>query len=40
MVYAEATTVVPLLGSYLYHKGDWKKRTKKEWAAMLDKVTA
>jgi deoxyhypusine synthase len=39
MVYAEATTVVPLLGSYLYHKGDWKKRTRKEWAAMLDKVT-
>ncbi len=40
MVYAEATTVLPLLGSYLYHKGDWKNRTTKEWSAMLDKVTA
>ncbi len=36
MVYAEATTVLPLIGSYLYHKGDWKKRTKKEWGKMLD----
>ncbi|PIZ95893.1 MAG: deoxyhypusine synthase [Candidatus Magasanikbacteria bacterium CG_4_10_14_0_2_um_filter_37_12] len=31
MVYAEATTVVPLLGSYVYHKGDWKNREKREW---------
>jgi deoxyhypusine synthase len=36
MVYAEATTILPLMASYLYHKGDWKKRTKKEWAKMLD----
>ncbi len=28
MVYAEATTVVPLLASYAYHKGNWKKRKK------------
>ncbi len=28
MVYAEATTVVPLLASYAYHKGNWKKRRK------------
>lgn len=40
MVYAEATTVLPLIASYLYHKGDWKKRTKKEWAKMLDKASA
>jgi deoxyhypusine synthase len=26
MIFAEATTVVPLMISYLYHKGDWKKR--------------
>jgi len=32
MVYAEATTVVPLIGSYLYHKGDWKNRKEKKWA--------
>ncbi len=31
MVYAEATTVVPLIGSYLYHKGDWKNRKEKKW---------
>jgi deoxyhypusine synthase len=28
MVYAEATTVLPLLASYAYHKGGWKKRKK------------
>ncbi|MDR1405698.1 MAG: deoxyhypusine synthase [Prevotellaceae bacterium] len=32
MVYAEATTIVPLIASYAYHKGDWKKRKKYEWA--------
>lgn len=40
MVYAEATSVLPLIVSYLYHKGDWRKRTNKEWAAMLDKASA
>ncbi len=29
MVYAEATSVLPLLASYAYHRGNWKKR--KEW---------
>jgi deoxyhypusine synthase len=28
MVYAEATTVLPLLASYAYHKGNWEKRKK------------
>jgi deoxyhypusine synthase len=28
MVYAEATSVLPLLASYAYHKGSWKKRKK------------
>jgi len=28
MVYAEATSVLPLLASYAYHKGNWEKRTK------------
>ncbi len=36
MVYAEATSVVPLIVSYLYHKGDWQKRPKTAWAKMLD----
>ena len=34
MVYAEATTVVPLIASYAYHKGDWKKRKHYEWAKL------
>ena len=37
MVYAEATSVLPLIASYVYHKGDWKKRQKYEWTKMLDK---
>lgn len=35
MVYAEATTVLPLIASYVYHKGDWKNRDKREWAKMF-----
>jgi deoxyhypusine synthase len=35
MVYAEATTVVPLIASYLYHKGDWRSREAKEWAKLF-----
>ena len=30
MVYAEATSVLPLLASYAYHRGNWK--TRKKWA--------
>lgn len=40
MIYAEATSVLPLIASYLYHRGDWRKRTKKEWSRMLDSVHA
>lgn len=36
MVYAEATTVLPLIASYLYHKGDWKKRNFKEWSKIFE----
>lgn len=35
MVYAEATSVLPLIASYVYHKGDWKKRKKREWAKIF-----
>jgi deoxyhypusine synthase len=35
MVYAEATTVIPLLASYAYHKGDWKKRKARECAKLF-----
>lgn len=37
MVYAEATSVLPLIISYAYHKGDWKNRNKWEWAKLFDK---
>jgi deoxyhypusine synthase len=37
MVYAEATSVLPLIASYLYHKGDWRKRKKYEWANLFEK---
>lgn len=36
MVYAEATTVLPLLASYAYHKGNWKKRRKWQLAKLFD----
>ncbi len=35
MVYAEATSVLPLITSYIYHKGDWKKRKKYEWSKLF-----
>lgn len=35
MVYAEATTVVPLIVSYLYHKKDWEKRKRYNWADLF-----
>ena len=36
MVYAEATSVLPLLASYAYHKGSWKKRKKQNWTKIFD----
>ncbi|MDR0971206.1 MAG: deoxyhypusine synthase [Bacteroidales bacterium] len=35
MVYAEATTVVPLIASYLYHKGAWKNRERREFTKLF-----
>ena len=35
MVYAEATSVLPLMISYAFHRGDWKNRTKREWAKLF-----
>lgn len=35
MVFAEATTVLPLIVSNAYHKGSWKKRKKREWAKIF-----
>jgi deoxyhypusine synthase len=35
MVYAEATSVLPLLASYAYHKGGWKKRKERNWTKLF-----
>ena len=37
MVFAEATTVVPLIGSDAYHRGAWKTRKKPKWANLFKK---
>ncbi|MDD4141252.1 MAG: deoxyhypusine synthase [Bacteroidales bacterium] len=37
MVYAEATTVIPLIASYAYHSDIWKKREYKKWADLYKK---
>lgn len=37
MVYAEATSVLPLLASDAYHRGHWKKRKKWALAKVLEK---
>jgi len=36
MVYAEATTIVPLIGSYIYHSKAWEDRPQYNWAKYLD----
>lgn len=35
MVFSEATISMPLIVSYAYHKGNWKKRKKREFAKMF-----
>lgn len=35
MVFAEATSVLPILASYVYHQGNWKKRKSRELAKTL-----
>jgi deoxyhypusine synthase len=37
MVYAEATTVLPLMVSYVWHNGDWKNRPVRNWAKLYGK---
>ena len=37
MVYAEATSVLPLIVSYVYHKGTWKNRQLKNWSKLFVK---
>ncbi len=35
MVFAEATSVLPLIISYTYHNSDWKNRKKQEWSKIF-----
>ena len=35
MVFAEATTVVPLIASDAYHRGAWKDREERRWADLF-----
>jgi len=37
MVYAEATTIVPLIGSDAYPRESWKKREPRQWAKLFGK---
>ncbi len=37
MVFAEATTVVPLIVSDAYHRGGWKRRDKRGWSKLFAK---
>jgi deoxyhypusine synthase len=32
MVFAEATSVLPLIASDAYHRGDWKNRSRKKFS--------
>jgi deoxyhypusine synthase len=35
MVYAEATSVLPLIASYIYNSKDWKKRPRRAWSKIF-----
>ena len=37
MVYAEGTTVIPLIASYVYHSNAWKDREYKNWTKLYEK---
>ncbi len=36
MVFAEATTVVPLIASDAWHRGSWKTRKRRRWASLFE----
>jgi len=36
MVFAEATSVLPLIISYVYHNSDWKNRERREWNRIFE----
>jgi len=39
MVYAEATSVLPLIASYVYNNAKWKDRTQRNWSNIFKKMT-
>jgi deoxyhypusine synthase len=38
MVFAEATTVLPLIASYAYNSRAWEERKAKQWSLIYDEV--
>ncbi len=36
MVFAEATSALPLLASYAYHRGNWKSRKRRQFAKLFE----
>jgi deoxyhypusine synthase len=36
MVYAEATSVLPLIASYVYHRKSWKDRAERRWGKIFE----
>ncbi|MEO1405084.1 MAG: deoxyhypusine synthase, partial [Pseudomonadota bacterium] len=40
MVFAEASSVVPVMVSDAYHRGEWQKRQPRRYGAMWDKDEA
>ncbi len=40
MVYAEATSVLPLIASCAYHKRTWEKRNRRHWSRLFESVPA
>lgn len=40
MVFAEATSVLPMIASYVYHRGAWKNRPERRWSKLFSKASA
>jgi deoxyhypusine synthase len=35
MIYAEATSVLPVISSFIYHSGAWEKRQRRNWSGIF-----
>ena len=40
MVYAEATSVLPLMVSYVYHQRQWQQRPRRQWSTIFGSAQA